>query len=149
MNFFGMLGQIGRILPGYVQGRQQAIQDNWQDLQNYNTGFHGQLQNAFDQSTFEPQLRDIDSRSRMLQMAAQQAATNHELFTLLAPYQRKYAIPNFINNQLMSQVMMSLQPQISQQWLNRLQAQNVQQPAGQQPPAQQPTAVEDLHKQRP
>lgn len=50
------LGAIASLLPGYVQGRRQAISDNWQDLQNYNNIQAGQLSNAFTSATFEPRL---------------------------------------------------------------------------------------------
>lgn len=52
-NLFGAIGALGRLLPGYVQGERQAVQDNWQDLQNYNQVQAGQLQNAFDEQVFD------------------------------------------------------------------------------------------------
>lgn len=50
------LGAISSLLPGYVQGRRQAIQDNWQDLQNYNNIQAGQFSNAFTAATWQPRL---------------------------------------------------------------------------------------------
>lgn len=50
------LGAISSLLPGYVQGRRQAIADNWQDLQNYNNIQQGQLANAFTEATWQPRL---------------------------------------------------------------------------------------------
>ena len=37
MSFLGALGAVGRLLPGYMQGERQAIADNWNDLNQYNT----------------------------------------------------------------------------------------------------------------
>lgn len=50
------LGALSSLLPGYVQGRRQAIQDNWQDLNNYNNVQAGQLSNAFTEATWQPRL---------------------------------------------------------------------------------------------
>lgn len=52
LNLGGIFGALGRMLPGYMQGERQAIADNWQDLQNYNTVQAGQIQNAFQELTF-------------------------------------------------------------------------------------------------
>ena len=41
---------VGRLLPGYMQGERQAIQDNWNDLNQYNKVQAGQLQNMFDEN---------------------------------------------------------------------------------------------------
>ena len=51
-----IFGAFGRLLPGYVQGERQAIQDNWQDLSNYNSVQAGQIQNAWNESIFNPSL---------------------------------------------------------------------------------------------
>lgn len=50
------LGAISSLLPGYIQGRKQAIQDNWQDLQNYNNVQAGQLSNAFTSDTWQQRI---------------------------------------------------------------------------------------------
>lgn len=52
-NLFSAFGALGRILPGYVQGERQAVEDNWNDLTNYNSVQAGQIQNAFDEQTFD------------------------------------------------------------------------------------------------
>lgn len=46
-----LLGGILQLTPGYMQGRQQAIKDNWQDLSNYNQVRAGQMNNALYQAT--------------------------------------------------------------------------------------------------
>ena len=43
---------IPDLFSSYVQGRRAAIQDNWNDLTNYNKTLGGQLQNAYDMQTF-------------------------------------------------------------------------------------------------
>lgn len=50
------LGALSSLLPGYIQGRRQAIQDNWQDLQNYNNVQAGQLSNAFTEGTWQQRM---------------------------------------------------------------------------------------------
>lgn len=50
------LGALSSLLPGYIQGRRQAIQDNWQDLQNYNNIQAGQLSNAFTEGTWQQRM---------------------------------------------------------------------------------------------
>ena len=47
-NFFGALGAFSRALPGYVQGERMAVQDNWNDLNQYNKVQSGQIQNAWE-----------------------------------------------------------------------------------------------------
>ena len=49
-NFFGALGAFSRALPGYVQGERMAVQDNWNDLNQYNKVQSGQIQNAWDEA---------------------------------------------------------------------------------------------------
>lgn len=43
---------IPDLFSGYLQGRRAAIQDNWNDLTNYNKTLGGQLKNAFNMQTF-------------------------------------------------------------------------------------------------
>lgn len=48
----GIFGALGRMLPGYIEGREQAIKSNWNDLNQYNQVQAGQIQNAFNELTF-------------------------------------------------------------------------------------------------
>ena len=48
---------VGRLLPGYMQGERQAIQDNWNDLNQYNKVQAGQLQNMFDENAMRDRLQ--------------------------------------------------------------------------------------------
>ena len=57
MSFLGALGAVGRLLPGYMQGERQAIQDNWTDLNQYNKVQAGQLQNMFDENAMRDRLQ--------------------------------------------------------------------------------------------
>lgn len=56
-NIFGAFGALGRLLPGFMQGERQAIQDNWQDLQSYNQAQQGQIQNAFDENVLDDRIQ--------------------------------------------------------------------------------------------
>lgn len=50
--FNAIVNGIGRALPNYTQGYRTAIQDNWNDLKNYNDIQQGQISNAFLEDTF-------------------------------------------------------------------------------------------------
>ena len=54
-----ILGQMAQAVPGYVEGRQQAIKDNWQDLSNYNQVRAGQMNNALFQATMPYRWQDV------------------------------------------------------------------------------------------
>ena len=92
MNFFGMLGQIGRMLPGYVDGRRMAIADNWQDQSNYNQNLHGQMRNAFDIATFEPQMANVYQNADMTRLAGIQGLGNFRLWEQTFPEQMRNAL---------------------------------------------------------
>lgn len=65
---FDFLGAFGTVIPGYQQGQQQAVTDNWKDLANYNQVQSGQLQNIFDEQAMLPRvniMRDQAALSRM------------------------------------------------------------------------------------
>lgn len=57
------LGALGSMLPGYIKGRQQAIQDNWNDLSQYNKVQAGQLQNMFDENAMKHRLNILQDRA--------------------------------------------------------------------------------------
>lgn len=64
MSFLGGLFQsFGRLLPGYMQGERQAIQDNWNDLNQYNKVQAGQLQNMFDENAMRHRLNILQDRA--------------------------------------------------------------------------------------
>lgn len=57
MNIGSLLGAMASLLPNYIQGRQHAIRDNWQDLKNYNDVQAGQFANAFTEETWWPRVQ--------------------------------------------------------------------------------------------
>lgn len=60
MSFLGGLFQsFGRLLPGYMQGERQAVQDNWNDLNQYNKVQAGQLQNMFDENVMPDRMNMV------------------------------------------------------------------------------------------
>lgn len=79
------LGSLGRALPGYVQGQQQAVKDNWQDLSNYNSVQAGQLQNALDESLFNPRLQMFDDQQQLSRMGVWNSALNTDFNTATYP----------------------------------------------------------------
>ena len=73
MSFLGALGAVGRLLPGYMQGERQAIQDNWMDLNQYNKVQAGQLQNMFDENVM-PDRMNMVKDAAMIQNFQRHAA---------------------------------------------------------------------------
>lgn len=67
----GFFSSIGRMLPGYLEGERQAVQDNWSDLSNYNKVQEGQLNNAFTEETF-------GDRADMMRTARNMSVNNME-----------------------------------------------------------------------
>ena len=67
-----ILGQMAQAVPGYVEGRQQAIKDNWQDLSNYNQVQAGQMNNLFTLAT-------MPDRLDLVREQANQAAVQTDL----------------------------------------------------------------------
>ena len=66
MSFLGGLFQsFGRLLPGYMQGERQAVQDNWMDLNQYNKVQAGQLQNMFDENAMKHRLNMVEDAARI------------------------------------------------------------------------------------
>lgn len=111
---------IPDLFTSYINGRRQAVADNWQDLSNYNQIAAGQLNNAFNMATFDPRVRIAESQAQLgeqntalggamtdqylrhiaaqnklnipdLSASAQQALYNHNIKLLTDPdYARKY-----------------------------------------------------------
>ena len=76
---FNFLGAIGGMLPGYIEGREKAIQANWNDLNQYSGVQRQQLENLFTEATFNPRVniqRDAAAQSRL---ATEQAGMQNEL----------------------------------------------------------------------
>lgn len=76
---FNFLGAIGSMLPGYIEGRERAINANWNDLNQYSGVQAKQLENLFTEATFNPRVlmqREAAAQSRM---ATEQAGMQNEL----------------------------------------------------------------------
>lgn len=64
---------------GFLGGWRQANQDNWQDLQNYNTVAKGQLENAYTLATFDPAVRAAWDQGAIADMTAATSALNTDM----------------------------------------------------------------------
>ena len=64
MDFGNLFAAIGRALPGFVEGERLAVQDNWNDLNQYNKVQAGQLENAFTEQTFNPRMQIVYDAAR-------------------------------------------------------------------------------------
>lgn len=82
------LGALSSLLPGYIQGRRQAIQDNWQDLQNYNNIQAGQQANAFTEATWQPRLDMFYDNARLNNLRLLQGGMGTAL--MAAGFPRQY-----------------------------------------------------------
>lgn len=76
MNFLGAFSQIGRLLPGFMEGERAAIKDNWQDAINRNNVWHGQLQNLYDEATWDPAVSNAFYTNSILQDNATSSLMN-------------------------------------------------------------------------
>lgn len=85
-NFLGALGQIGRYLPGYIDGRERAIQANWNDLNQFNQVQAGQMSNAFAADTFSDRVSGVKSQARNAWYNADNAMFNRDLNARRMPY---------------------------------------------------------------
>lgn len=68
------LGGAARLIPGYMNGYRQGIQDNWSDMANYNNVQKGQISNLFDISTFYPDVVRANAVASNAQMGTVQNA---------------------------------------------------------------------------
>lgn len=59
---------IPDLFTGYINGRRAAIQDNWQDAQNYNSVMKGQLDNALAMQTMADSARKSNASANMADM---------------------------------------------------------------------------------
>ena len=125
MSFLGGLFQsFGRLLPGYMQGERQAIQDNWNDLNQYNKAQAGQLQNMFDENAMRDRLQLL--KDNVITNNFQQHAAGLDLGIKAAQYplmlgQIGWQAGNFFPMQqlkhqmLMQQVGMAMNPKLAAQ----------------------------------
>ena len=59
---------IPDLFTGYINGRRAAIQDNWQDAQNYNSVMKGQLDNALAMQTMADSARKSNASANVADM---------------------------------------------------------------------------------
>lgn len=78
-NFGSLLTAIGRALPGYVEGHRQAVQDNWQDLTNYNSVQAGQLENIFTEQTLPTRIYNAKLTAPANTLQLLQSAMNYDV----------------------------------------------------------------------
>lgn len=85
---------IPDLFTSYINGRRQAVADNWQDLSNYNQIAAGQLNNAFNMATFDPRVRIAESQAQLGELnAALGGATTDQALAQIA-LQKKKNIPD-------------------------------------------------------
>ena len=85
---------IPDLFTSYINGRRQAVADNWQDLSNYNQIAAGQLNNAFNMATFDPRVRIAESQAQLgEQNSALGGAMTDQYLTQIA-LQNKKNIPD-------------------------------------------------------
>lgn len=124
MSFLGALGAVGKLLPGYMQGERQAIQDNWNDLNQYNKAQAGQLQNMFDENAMRDRLNMMHDAA--IERGIQREAMGWDLWAKVLGVpryaaQEGYALANFPmmqqmkQNMLMQQYGMAMQPRMAAQ----------------------------------
>lgn len=76
---------IPDLFTGYINGRRAAIQDNWQDAQNYNSVMKGQLDNALAMQTMSDAARKSNASANVADMnqTIAGARTDNELDLLM------------------------------------------------------------------
>ena len=85
---------IPDLFTSYINGRRQAVADNWQDLSNYNQIAAGQLNNAFNMATFDPRVRSAEAQAQLgEQTAALGGATTDQALAQIA-LQNARSVPN-------------------------------------------------------
>lgn len=129
MNFLGLLGQIARLLPGYVQGERQATTDNWNDLNQYNQVWNGQMANALNEATFPAQVNTMLANAANAQLQSRQGGLNFLQNLMTFPYNTNNMLWRAQNTVPMWQMGMQQQQQALQQGQQALQqgAMNIQQ----------------------
>ena len=84
---------IPDLFTSYINGRRQAVADNWQDLSNYNQVLAGQLNNAFNMATFDPRVRSTEAITQSNEQAtALNGASTDQALAQIA-LQNKNGVP--------------------------------------------------------
>ena len=67
------------MLPGYMNGYRMAIQDNWNDLNQYNQVQSGQLQNLWTEAAMRPSYMQLLAETAMKQLGALNSAGEYRV----------------------------------------------------------------------
>lgn len=115
---FSFLGALANLMPGYIQGRRQAVQDNWQDLKNYNDIQAGQQANAFTEATWQPRLDMFFDNANLNNLRLRRGIMDYNIARTYYP------------GQLDQGWMYSQNAGLNQYWQNQMQNQAIQQMLG-------------------
>ena len=85
-SLLGIMGQLGRVVPNYVQGYRQAWQDNWNDANQYNQVQRGQLANLFAEAAFPYEYNMLADRAAMSRAQANQSVGNFRIYAENYPW---------------------------------------------------------------
>ena len=85
---------IPDLFTSYINGRRQAVADNWQDLSNYNQVAAGQLNNAFSMATFDPRVRIAESQAQLGEQNAGLGGAMTDQYLTQIALQNKKNIPD-------------------------------------------------------
>lgn len=85
---------IPDLFTSYINGRRQAVADNWQDLSNYNQVAAGQLNNAFNMATFDPRVRIAESQAQLGEQNAGLGGAMTDQYLTQIALQNKKNIPD-------------------------------------------------------
>ena len=85
---------IPDLFTSYINGRRQAVADNWQDLSNYNQIAAGQLNNAFNMATFDPRVRIAESQAQLGEQNAVLGGATTDQYLRLIDEQNKQNLSN-------------------------------------------------------
>lgn len=130
------MAAIPDLFSGYINGREQAIKSNWNDLSNYNSTLGGQMQNAYNMATFDPAVRsawNTAQQSDYSTIAAAQGLDNTLQANQLA---QKAGIPQATANAQAATIQANIDALNKQKEALDLQIQQLQQQLKQQQTAQ-------------
>lgn len=96
LNFLATAGQL---MPSFLQGYRAAREDNWDDLNQYNKVQAGQIQNAWSEAIFEPNLNMVWDNAAVSAMNRDTSGLNYQVRQAAHPglmqaqITRSYAMP--------------------------------------------------------
>lgn len=83
---------IPDLFTPYIEGRERAINRNWQDMSNYNNMQQGQLNNLFNLATFSPRVNREYEQTQKAALESRQNERVDALNELIMPYLRNQAL---------------------------------------------------------